>query len=155
MTTGFPIVHPNGVTQEPDNPKLEPVINIHSGASFIKADNTTAFGEFGLHPNIERAVDFESLRVNKNDVRSILLSQQWDHYFEMLNGPVYYDLVRKLWSKAYVFDRIFTDNQEAVFLSKNPDDVGLTREQMGLEPFRKTEIRCMTASWQVYQFVVE
>jgi hypothetical protein len=59
----------------------------------------------------------------------------------MLNGPVYFDLVRKLWAKAYVFDRKYADNQEAVFLSKYPDSIGFTIEQMGLEPFKRAEIR--------------
>jgi hypothetical protein len=54
---------------------------------------------------------------------------------------VYYDLVKQFWTKAMVFDRKFADNQEAIFLSKNPKAPGLTREHMGLEAFRRTEIR--------------
>jgi hypothetical protein len=118
MSTGFPIPQPNRVTQEPYNTELEPIINIDSGASFIKADNTMSFGEYGLKLHIERAVHFESLRENKKNVRKILLSQQWGDYFEMLNGPVYYDLVKQFWTKAMVFDRKFADNKEAVFLKK-------------------------------------
>jgi hypothetical protein len=51
---------------------------------------------------------------------------------------VYYDLVKQFWTKAMVFDRKFADNQEAIFLSKNPKAPGLTREHIGLEAFRRT-----------------
>jgi hypothetical protein len=54
MASTFPIVHPNGITQEPYNSELEPIIDIHSGATFIKAENTVDCGEHGLQLNIER-----------------------------------------------------------------------------------------------------
>jgi plasmid maintenance system killer protein len=122
------------------NPTLAPVIDIHFDATFIKAENMMDFGENGLTMNVERAVDYESLRVNKKDVSKILLNQQWNHFFDMLNGPTCFDLVKKLWI-AYVFDRKYANNQEALLLSKNPEAKGLTREQMGLEPFRRTKTR--------------
>jgi hypothetical protein len=46
MATLFHVPQPNGVTKEPFNPELDPIIDIHFGASFIKANNTMPFGEY-------------------------------------------------------------------------------------------------------------
>jgi hypothetical protein len=54
----------------------------------------------------EKFVDFESLKLNGVDIKDLFYDQQWGNYFDMLNGFVYYDIVRNFWNKAYVFDTI-------------------------------------------------
>jgi hypothetical protein len=128
------------IIQEPFNPQLEPVIYIQSNSPFISIKKTMPFEDSGLRLHIERIIDFESLRVNKKDVGKILLNQQWNSYFEMLNGPTYTDLVKQFWMRAMVFDKKSADNQEAIFRAKNPRAAGYNMKQMKLEPFLRTDI---------------
>ncbi|PNX66664.1 cullin-like protein, partial [Trifolium pratense] len=48
----------------------------------------------------EKMVDFNSLKVNGYDVEPYFASQGWNRYFEMLNGPIYPDLLKHFWMKA-------------------------------------------------------
>ncbi|PNX69079.1 hypothetical protein L195_g064271, partial [Trifolium pratense] len=48
-------------------------------------------------------VDFVSLKENGYDVKPYFSAQGWNKYFDMLNGPIYPDLLKKFWMKARVF----------------------------------------------------
>jgi hypothetical protein len=78
------------------------------------------YGEEALVLKIKNMVDFESLRANGKEVGKIFLSQQWKNYFELLNGPVYYNLIKQFWVKAYVYDESRAKNEMTVLLNKNP-----------------------------------
>jgi hypothetical protein len=82
------------IVQKPFNPVLPPVIDLESQASFVEPENTNDCGRKGMEFCTESFVDFESLRVNGFDVKDLFYDQQWENYFEMLNGFVYFDLVR-------------------------------------------------------------
>ncbi|MCI21366.1 50S ribosomal protein L16, partial [Trifolium medium] len=43
---------------------------------------------------MEQHVDFESLRANGYDVKKLFQDQGWLGYFDILNGPVYTELVK-------------------------------------------------------------
>jgi len=62
-------------------------------------------------------------------------------YFNMLNGPTYKTLVRHFWVRAHVYDRMAAKLEETEKVLINPTMEGKSREEMGLEPFRCTEIR--------------
>jgi hypothetical protein len=108
---------------------------------FVEAPNTVDYGINGLEFNIGSMVDFESIRANGTDVAHRFMDQQWGNYFEMLNGLVYYDIVRNFWVKAYVFDEDDAKSEVQKMVKENPMLKGNTRVQMGLTPFRGTEIR--------------
>jgi hypothetical protein len=86
-------------------------------------------------------VDFESLKVNDVDIQDLFYDQQWKNYFEMLNGFVFYDIVKKFWNKAYVFDKFDTEEEVRKMVEKDNSLRGKTRVQMGLRPFKGKEIR--------------
>jgi hypothetical protein len=86
-------------------------------------------------------VDFESLRVNGVDIKDLFYDQQWENYFEMLNGFVYYDLVKNFWNKAYVYHKAAADEEVRKKIEKDSSLRGKTRVQMGLRPFKGKEIR--------------
>jgi hypothetical protein len=89
----------------------------------------------------EKFIDFESLRVNGYDIQSLFFDQQWQNYFDMLNGFVYYDIVKNFWHKAYVFDKIDAEEEVKKMVKENKALKGKTREQLGLRPFRGKEVR--------------
>jgi hypothetical protein len=120
---------------------LPPVIDIESQASFVEPDNTNDCGREGMEFCSESFVDFESLRVNGFDVKDFFFDQQWENYFEMLNGFVYFDLVKNFWNKAYVFDKVAADEEVRKKIEKDGSLKGKTRVQMGLRPFKGKEIR--------------
>jgi hypothetical protein len=59
----------------------------------------------------------------------------------MLNGFVYFDIVKNFWNKAYVFDKFDADNEVRLLVEKDKNLRGRSREQLGLKPFRGKEIR--------------
>ncbi|KAK2451200.1 hypothetical protein QL285_010271 [Trifolium repens] len=59
----------------------------------------------------------------------------------MLNGFVYYDIVKYFWQKATVFDRISADEEVRKMVEKDSSLRGKTRKELGLRPYRGKEIR--------------
>jgi hypothetical protein len=107
----------------------------------VDPSNTNDCGREGMEFFIECFVDFESLRVNGVDIKDLFYDEQWENYFEMLNGFVYYDLVKNFWNKAYVYDKAAADEEVRKKIEKDSSLRGKTRVQMGLRPFKGKEIR--------------
>jgi len=62
-------------------------------------------------------------------------------YFEMLNGQTYVTLVKDFWVRAEVYDVEAAKEEEIKAVIKDSSLSGKTRQEMGLESFRQTEIR--------------
>ncbi|KAK2390874.1 hypothetical protein QL285_064384 [Trifolium repens] len=129
------------IVQEPFNPVLPPIIDLKAQGKLVYKDNETDAGPDAFDFNTEKFVDFESLKANGIDVQSLFFDQQWKNYFEMLNGFVYYDIVKYFWQKATVFDRACADEEVRKIVAKNKSLQGKTRHQLGLKPYRGKEIR--------------
>jgi len=89
----------------------------------------------------ESPVDFASLKRNGMDLDSLIAVQEMFSYFDMLNGPTYVTLVKDLWVRAEVYDVDAAKDEELRAVIKDPSLRGKTRQEMGLESFRQTEIR--------------
>ncbi|GAU40901.1 hypothetical protein TSUD_297060 [Trifolium subterraneum] len=76
--------------------------------------------------------DFESLSVNKFNVKDLFSSQGLDQYFNLLDGLIYANLVQEFWMKAWVLDRKYATAQEEEMITKNPEMAGKTRAEMAL-----------------------
>ncbi|KAK2436073.1 hypothetical protein QL285_021087 [Trifolium repens] len=131
----------NVIVQRPFNPVLPPVIDLKSQARLVVKDNQIDIGPEAFEFVTEKFVDFESLKANEIDVQSLFYDQQWKNYFEMLNGFVYYDIVKYFWQKATVFDRFSADEEVRKMIEKDSSLRGKTRRELGLKPFRGKEIR--------------
>ncbi|KAK2367466.1 hypothetical protein QL285_080748 [Trifolium repens] len=131
----------NEIVQRPFNPVLPPVIDLKSQEKLVFKDNETVAGPESLEFITEKVVDFESLKVNGIDIQSLFYDQQWKNYFEMLNGFVYYDIVKYFWQKATIFDKFNSDEEVKKMVEKDGSLKGKTRTQLGLRPFRGKEIR--------------
>ena len=90
---------------------------------------------------VESPVDFASLKRNKMNLDALMAAQQPFPYFDMLNGPTYVKLVKDFWVRAEVYDLEAAKAEELQAVSRDPNLKGKTRKEMGLEPFRQTEIR--------------
>jgi hypothetical protein len=101
----------NKIIQETFNPLLQPIIDLTSEDNIIYQDNQTYAGPSAFESYTEKFVDFESLKANNIDVQDLFYNQKWGNYFEMLNGFVYYDIVKYFWQKAYVYDRKCADKE--------------------------------------------
>jgi hypothetical protein len=66
------------------------------------------------------------------------MGQQCKKYFEMLNGLVYFDLVRNFWVKAFVFNEVAAKEEVPKLIKASPKLKGKTRAQLGLPPFKVT-----------------
>ena len=92
----------------------------------------------------ESPVDFASLKRNGRngmDLESLIVVQEMFPYFEMLNGPTYATLVKDFWVRAEVYDVDAAKDKELKAVIRDPSLKGKTRQEMGLESFRQTEIR--------------
>jgi len=90
---------------------------------------------------IESPVDFASLERNGMNMNALMTAQQMFPYFEMLNEPTYEKLVKEFWIRAEVYDLETAKAEELKAVTQDPSLGGKTRKEMGLEPFRQTEIR--------------
>ncbi|KAK2381442.1 hypothetical protein QL285_069039 [Trifolium repens] len=131
----------NEIVQRPFNPVLPPVIDLKSQEKLVFKDNETVAGPESFEFITEKFVDFESLKVNGIDIQSLFYDQQWKNYFEMLNGFVYYDIVKYFWQKATIFDKFNADEEVRKMVEKDGSLKGKTRTQLGLKPFKGKEIR--------------
>ena len=131
----------NEIVQEPFNPTLPPIIDLNSKDNLVYQHNQTDAGPDSYEFYTEKFVDFESLKANGIDVQNLFFDQKWENYFEMLNGFVYYDLVKYFWQKAKVFDRASADEEYKNLIAKNKSLKGKTRQELGLKPYRGREIR--------------
>ncbi|WJX95103.1 NADH:ubiquinone reductase (H(+)-translocating) [Trifolium repens] len=131
----------NEIVQRPFNPVLPPIIDLKSQAKLVFKDNVTDAGPESFEFITEKFVDFESLKVNGIDIQSLFYDQQWKNYFEMLNGFVYYDIVKYFWQKATIFDKFNADEELRKMVEKDGSLKGKTRTQLGLRPYRGKEIR--------------
>ncbi|MCI45876.1 hypothetical protein A2U01_0067115, partial [Trifolium medium] len=80
--------------------------------SLICSGDTMKFniGLIKIHP--EKMVDFESLKVNDFGIEELFINQGWKRYFDMLNGPIYTNMVKEFWMKAEVFDEVSARMEE-------------------------------------------
>ncbi|KAK2441166.1 hypothetical protein QL285_012494 [Trifolium repens] len=131
----------NEIVQRPFNLVLPPVIDLKSQEKLVFKDNETVAGPESFEFITEKFVDFESLKVNGIDIQSLFYDQQWKNYFEMLNGFVYYDIVKYFWQKATIFDKFNSDEEVKKMVEKDGSLKGKSRTQLGLRPFRGKEIR--------------
>ncbi|WJX45900.1 NADH:ubiquinone reductase (H(+)-translocating) [Trifolium repens] len=129
----------NEIIQEPYNPSLPPIIDLNS--DIVYEHHTTDAGPDAYDFFTEKFVDFESLKANGIDIQYLFDNQKWQNYFEMLNGFVYYDIVKYFWQKAKVYDRESADKEYKDMVEKNKELRGKTRKELGLKPYRGREIR--------------
>ncbi|KAK2354089.1 hypothetical protein QL285_091648 [Trifolium repens] len=129
------------IVQRVFNPVLPPVIDLSSQAKLVVKDNATDAGPEAFEFVTEKFVDFDSLKENGIDIQSLFYDQQWRNYFEMLNGFVYYDIVKYFWQKATIFDKFNADEEVRKMVEKDSSLKGKTRVQLGLRPFKGKEIR--------------
>jgi len=95
---------------------------------------------------VESPVDFSSLKRNGMNLEAQIVAQQLFDYFSMLNGPTYVKLVKDFWVRAEVYDLDAAKIDENQALATDPSLKGKSRKEMGLEPFRRTEIRSAVMS---------
>ncbi|WJX51640.1 hypothetical protein P8452_37817 [Trifolium repens] len=129
------------IVQEPFDPELVPVIDLTSQASFVDRPSSTDCGRDAMEFLTEKFVDFEILKLNGIDVQSLFYDQQWGNYFHMLNGFVYYDIVKNFWHKAYVFDEFSANEEVNKLVAKDKNLKGKSRVQLGLRAYKGKEIR--------------
>jgi len=102
---------------------------------------TMGLKEWNLKIQTENPVDFSSLAYHGCDIQRFYETQGLMNDFNMLNGPTYKTLIRYLWVRASVYDKEASEDEVREKILLDPSLAGKTREEMGLEPFKRTEIR--------------
>ena len=97
--------------------------------------------EWELNVQGEKPMDFISLAHHGCDLRDIYQAQDLKDYFGMLNGPTYLTLVRHFWVRAQIYNLKASKLEMDEKVLIDPSLQGKTKEEMGLEPFRREEIR--------------
>ncbi|MCI27626.1 hypothetical protein A2U01_0048825, partial [Trifolium medium] len=136
------------VIQNPINPlDLPPIVNV--GKSLVCTGDTMKFniGLIKLLP--KKMVDFESLKLNDFDIEELFINQGWKRYFDMLNGPIYSNMVKEFWMKAQVFDEVSARMEEESLVRENPSLKDKTRKEMGLEEFNGTVIKSVLVGLEI------
>ena len=111
---------------------------------------TMSLEEWELNMHVENPVDFISLAFHGCELRDIYQARDLEDYFRMLNEPTYLSLVRHFWVRAQVYDRKAAQLELDEKILLDPSLQGKTREEIGLEPFRCTEIRSSIMGIPVY-----
>ncbi|MCI59365.1 hypothetical protein A2U01_0080620, partial [Trifolium medium] len=63
---------------------------------------------------IEQAIDFEALKANEFDVEHFFTDQDWSKFLDLLNGPVYPILVKDLWPRCEIYDKVEAEKEYAL-----------------------------------------
>jgi len=116
-------------------------MQINTDSGYLLKPKTMAIPLESFEVQIESPVDFASLKRNKMDLEALITVQEMFPYFEMLNGPTYVTLVKDFWIRAEVYVVEAALDEEDKAMIRNPSLRGKTRQEMGLESFRQTEIR--------------
>ncbi|MCI23153.1 hypothetical protein A2U01_0044331, partial [Trifolium medium] len=99
---------------------------------------------------LEQLVDFESLQANGFDVKKLFQDQGWLGYFDILNGPVYTQLVKDFWKRCDIITQEEADKEYALKVAENPEkNKGKSRTELGLREFIETEIRSSCTGYEV------
>ena len=101
---------------------------------------TMALGKEELKVYVESPVDLASYTRHGVDVVPYMMTQDLNGYFGMLNRPSYKELVKDFWVRAKVYDKEAAKGEKWEKIAKNPSLKGKTRQEMGLEEFKRTEI---------------
>jgi len=116
-------------------------LQINTGSSYIIKPKTMAIPYESFEVQVESPVDFASLKRNGMNLDALMAAQHLFPYFNMLNGPTYIKLVKDFWVRAEVYDVDAAKVEELQAVARDASLRGKTRKEMGLEPFRQTEIR--------------
>jgi len=74
-------------------------------------------------------------------MEALISAQQMFVYFCMLNGPTYVNLVKDFRVKAEIYDQEAAILEERQVVARDPSMKRKSRKEMGVEPFRRLEIR--------------
>jgi len=110
-------------------------------SSYEVRGRTMSLEEWELNVQVENPVDLLSLAHHGCDLRGIYQAQDLMDYFGMINGPTYLTLVRHFWVRAQIYDLKASQLEMDEKVLIDPSLEGKTREEMGLKPFRREEIR--------------
>jgi len=116
-------------------------LQINTVSSYVIKPKTMAIPFEAFEVQVESPVDFASLKRNEMNLDALMAAQKMFPYFNMLNGPTYVKLVKDFWIRAEVYDLDAAKAEELQDVARDPSLRGKTRKEMGLEPFRHTEIR--------------
>jgi len=72
---------------------------------------TMSLEEWDLNVQVERLVDFRSLSLNGCNIKEYYEYQDLIHYFNILNGPTYENLIRHFWVRASIYDKHATQQE--------------------------------------------
>jgi len=111
---------------------------------------TMSLEEWELNVQIESPIDFNSLAYHGCNIKEFYESQDLLHYFDILNGPTYVNLIRHFWVRASIYDKHAAQLEIDEKVLIDPSLAGKTREEMGLEPFVDTKIRSSIISVPVF-----
>jgi hypothetical protein len=99
---------------------------------------------------VEKPVDFESLRVNGfPSLREAFKKQDLLYYFDVLNGPIYTELVKEFWMKAKIITRGSYNEAIAMLVKEKPELQGKNHKEMGVRPFLGVKIESYVAGLRV------
>jgi len=115
--------------------------HINTDSGYLLKPKTMAIPFESFEVQSESPVDFASVKRNGMDLESLIAVQELFPYFDMLNGPTYVTLVKDFWARAEVYDVEAALDEEDKAMIRNPSLRGKTRQEMGLDSFRQTEIR--------------
>jgi len=116
-------------------------MQLGTGSSYLIKPKTMAIPLESFDVQIESPVDFASLKRNEMNLEALISAQKLFDYFRMLNGPTYVNLVKDIWVRAEVLDQEAASSEERQAMARDPSLKGKSRKEMGLEPFRRLEIR--------------
>jgi translation initiation factor 2 alpha subunit (eIF-2alpha) len=80
---------------------------------------------------IEKLVDFESIQANGiHGIKEAFEKQELMYYFDMLNGPVYSELVKDFWMKATITTKKTYTKYIEKLIENNPELAGKIPQEM-------------------------
>ena len=116
-------------------------MQLDTRSSYLIKPKTMTIPLESFDVQVESPVDFASLKRNGMNLEALMEAQRLFDYFRMLNGPTYVKLVKDFWVRAQVYDQEAAKLEETQVVARDPSLKGKSRKEMGLEPFKRLEIR--------------
>jgi hypothetical protein len=96
----------SSTTTQPQSVIVSSIVDLEASTPGICTADKLDFPISDLFCCIEKAVDFESLRLNgMGEIKELIEKQGLSMFFDILNGPVYPNLVKDFWMKAEVVSK--------------------------------------------------
>jgi hypothetical protein len=117
-------------------------VRVEAMGDYVRKPKTMELVTEELEVQVEYPIDIKSLEFQKCKIKKYTDAQGITEYLsKVLHGPTFVELVNDFWITAEIHGKEEAAKEEFMNVMVNPEHQGKSREEMGLPPYKKPEIR--------------